>query len=145
MMSGVPLETCWAFKKLWNNKFYYKAASCWYFYWEIEKDGSQSGRWLKTALDHYTVWTFVNGVVQRGTTTCHITMYSLINIYSAESGGCNVCLTARTTMIYNVVLCRVIVVACTVRKVIQTAHLSDIFQELEVIKGNMNGIWQLRP
>jgi len=32
MMSGVPLETCWAFKKLWNNKFYYKAASCWYFY-----------------------------------------------------------------------------------------------------------------
>jgi len=33
MMSGVPLETYWAFKKLWNNKFYYKAASCWYFYW----------------------------------------------------------------------------------------------------------------
>ena len=21
--------------KLWNNKFYYKAASCWYFYWII--------------------------------------------------------------------------------------------------------------
>jgi len=35
MMSGVPLETCWAFKKLWNNKFHYKAASCWYFYWVI--------------------------------------------------------------------------------------------------------------
>ena len=33
MMSGVPLETCWVFNKLWNNKFYYKAASCWYFYW----------------------------------------------------------------------------------------------------------------
>ena len=33
MMSGVPLETCWAFNKLWNNKFYYKAAPCWYFYW----------------------------------------------------------------------------------------------------------------
>ena len=33
MMSGMPLETCWAFNKLWNNKFYYKAASCWYFYW----------------------------------------------------------------------------------------------------------------
>jgi len=32
MMSGVPLETCWAFNKLWNNKFYYKAATCWYFY-----------------------------------------------------------------------------------------------------------------
>jgi len=35
MMSGVPLETFWAFKKLWNNKLYYKAASCWYFYWVI--------------------------------------------------------------------------------------------------------------
>jgi len=34
-MSGVPLETCWPLKKLWNNKFYYKAASCWYFYWVI--------------------------------------------------------------------------------------------------------------
>jgi hypothetical protein len=35
MMSGVPLETCWSFKKLWNSKFYYKAASCWYFCWVI--------------------------------------------------------------------------------------------------------------
>ena len=35
MMSCVPLETCWAFKKFWNNKFYYKAASCWYFCWVI--------------------------------------------------------------------------------------------------------------
>jgi hypothetical protein len=33
MMNGVPLETCWTFNKLWSNKFYYKAASCWYFYW----------------------------------------------------------------------------------------------------------------
>jgi len=31
-MSGVPLETCSAFNKLCNNKFYHKAASCWYFY-----------------------------------------------------------------------------------------------------------------
>jgi hypothetical protein len=28
MMSGVPLETCCDFGKLWNNKFYYKVASC---------------------------------------------------------------------------------------------------------------------
>jgi hypothetical protein len=27
MMSGVLLETCWAFNKRWNNKFYYKVAS----------------------------------------------------------------------------------------------------------------------
>jgi len=37
MMSGVPLETCWAFSKLWNNKFHYKAPSCWYFYWVIKR------------------------------------------------------------------------------------------------------------
>jgi hypothetical protein len=24
MMSGVPLKTCWAFNKLWDNKFSYK-------------------------------------------------------------------------------------------------------------------------
>jgi len=36
MMSGVPPETCRAFNKLWNNKFYYKAASCWCFYWDIK-------------------------------------------------------------------------------------------------------------
>jgi len=28
MMSGVLLETCWAIKKHWNNKFYYTVASC---------------------------------------------------------------------------------------------------------------------
>jgi hypothetical protein len=31
MMSGVPLETCWSFNERWNNKFYYKVASCWLF------------------------------------------------------------------------------------------------------------------
>ena len=29
MMSNIPLETCWAFNVLWNNKFRYQAASCW--------------------------------------------------------------------------------------------------------------------
>jgi len=38
MMSSVQLETCWAFKKLRNNKFYYKAASCWYFYYWVIYD-----------------------------------------------------------------------------------------------------------
>jgi len=31
MMSGMPLETCSAFNDRWNNKFYYKVASCWLF------------------------------------------------------------------------------------------------------------------
>jgi hypothetical protein len=31
MMSGVPSETCRAFNEWWNNKFYYKVASCWLF------------------------------------------------------------------------------------------------------------------
>jgi hypothetical protein len=35
MMSGVPLEKCWTFNILWNNKFYYEAACCCYFYWVI--------------------------------------------------------------------------------------------------------------
>jgi hypothetical protein len=31
MMSGMQLETCWAFNERWNNKFCYKVASCWLF------------------------------------------------------------------------------------------------------------------
>jgi hypothetical protein len=31
MMSGVPLETCWAFNERWKSKFCYKVASCWLF------------------------------------------------------------------------------------------------------------------
>jgi len=31
MMSSVSLETCWAIKKHWNNKFYYTVTSCWLF------------------------------------------------------------------------------------------------------------------
>jgi hypothetical protein len=31
MMSGLPLETCWAFNERWNNKFCYKVESCWLF------------------------------------------------------------------------------------------------------------------
>jgi hypothetical protein len=31
MMSGMQLETCCAFNERWNNKFYYKVASCWLF------------------------------------------------------------------------------------------------------------------
>ena len=38
MMSGVSLETCWAIKKHWNNKFYYTVASCWLFLWDLYYD-----------------------------------------------------------------------------------------------------------
>jgi len=31
MIRSMPLETCWAFNERWNNKFYYKVASCWLF------------------------------------------------------------------------------------------------------------------
>jgi hypothetical protein len=45
MMSGVPLETCWAFNERWNNKLYYKVASCWLFLLKklIVKDRERSG------------------------------------------------------------------------------------------------------
>jgi len=34
IISGVSLETCWAIKKYWNNKFYYTVASCWLFLYD---------------------------------------------------------------------------------------------------------------
>jgi len=36
MMSGVSLETYWAIKKHWNNKFYYTVASCWLFLYNLQ-------------------------------------------------------------------------------------------------------------
>jgi len=38
MMSGMSFETCWAFNEQWNNKFYYKVASCWLFLPNIKGD-----------------------------------------------------------------------------------------------------------
>jgi len=38
MMSDVFLETCWAIKKHWNNKFYYTVASCWLFLYDLYYD-----------------------------------------------------------------------------------------------------------
>jgi len=35
IMSGVSLETYWAIKKHWNNKFYYSVASCWLFLYNL--------------------------------------------------------------------------------------------------------------
>ena len=37
-MSGVSLETFWAIKKHWNNKFYYTAAFCWLFLYDLYYD-----------------------------------------------------------------------------------------------------------
>jgi hypothetical protein len=40
MMSGMPLETCWAFIEQWINKFYYKVASCWLFLLRMYKENN---------------------------------------------------------------------------------------------------------
>jgi len=51
MMSGMPLETCWAFNKLWSNKSYYNAASC-----STESStmhGSMSTKWSVKLCGHF--------------------------------------------------------------------------------------------
>jgi hypothetical protein len=51
MMSGVPLETCWAFNERWNNKFYYKDASCWLFLLNhTAMHGSMNTKWLSSCV-----------------------------------------------------------------------------------------------
>jgi hypothetical protein len=59
MMSGVPLEARWTFNKLWNNKLYYKAASCWYFYWimyDARIHEYQTGATLPFEIPRFTHW-----------------------------------------------------------------------------------------
>jgi hypothetical protein len=50
IMSGKPLETCWAFNKFLNNKFYYKVASCLLFYWLILRCTDQ---WILNKYTYY--------------------------------------------------------------------------------------------
>jgi hypothetical protein len=79
MMSGMPLETCWAFNKLRNNKFYYKAASCWYFYWVI----------YDARIHEYQIYMLSNRLVH--TTTCFGPVYW-------PSSGCTINLTSSYTI-----------------------------------------------
>jgi len=58
MMSGMPLETCWAFNKLWNNKFGYKVASCWIFLLiktDLQEMGGGCMDWIELA-QHRDRW-----------------------------------------------------------------------------------------
>ena len=51
MMSSIPLETCWAFNERWNNKFYYKVASCWLFLLShIAMHGSMNIKFIQSFL-----------------------------------------------------------------------------------------------
>ena len=55
MMGGVSPKTCWAFKKHWNNKFYYTVASCWFFLWDLYYD-ARIHKHQVSRLDHCKQW-----------------------------------------------------------------------------------------
>ena len=58
MVGGVSPETCWAIKKHWNNKFYYTAASCWFFLWDSQSHTIKNlyPNVLELLLYIWTVW-----------------------------------------------------------------------------------------
>ena len=49
MMSSVSLETFWAIKKHWNNKFYYTVSFCWLFLYDLYYDA----RMREHQVDNY--------------------------------------------------------------------------------------------
>jgi hypothetical protein len=56
MMNGVSLETCWAIKKHWNNKFYYTVASCWLFLYDLYYDALIHEHQIFYYLWNFTSW-----------------------------------------------------------------------------------------
>jgi len=77
MMSGMPLETCWASSKLWNNKFYYKVASCWLFLlsvlifstsfvWKVSHSEKNRARYYHKRVPHITINVFHVAVILVG-------------------------------------------------------------------------------
>jgi hypothetical protein len=67
MMSGVSLETCWASKKHWNNKFYYTVASCLLFLYNLYYEARIQGisiqfvLWCTDPGYFYTVCIMMHG------------------------------------------------------------------------------------
>ena len=105
MMSGVPLETCWAFKILWNNKFYYKAASCWYFYWAVLTVCSEPSRQERQKSDLAPNNSFVPFLQQRVTIVLfryqlrqsfHVLILLHVNVMCIHSVGSDFCLSVWT-------------------------------------------------
>jgi len=71
-MSGVSLETCWTFINFGNNKFYYKAVFCWYFYWIIYD-----------ARDHeYQISSVLTSIIRSSTTAVAA---SILTSYRGDS------------------------------------------------------------
>jgi hypothetical protein len=72
MMSGVLLETCRAFNKRNNNKFYYKVASCWLFLIHTMMHGSMN---IKKNIIHYQNQTSFT-LHMHNITNLHCTQYA---------------------------------------------------------------------
>ena len=76
IMSGMPLETCWAFNERLNNKFYYKVASCWLFLqshtihvvWHICSSSSKyiMTHYLQNSRKNYKFVTSGNSLIKYG-------------------------------------------------------------------------------
>jgi len=72
MMSGMPLETCWAFNERWINKFYYKAASCWLFLLShvelcvnaAHRDSTDTYGLTQSVRYCWSIWTTISNVQQ---------------------------------------------------------------------------------
>ena len=80
-MSGVPLETCWDFNKLWNNKFYYKSASWWYFCWIIHDEWIHEYQIYKRQTGHRYTYTLIRtpkGICTKGTQLSGLTGLCII-------------------------------------------------------------------
>ena len=45
-------------KKIWNNKFYYRAASCWYFYWVIYDARIHEYQIYSMAVTSVRIWIY---------------------------------------------------------------------------------------
>jgi hypothetical protein len=97
MMSGIPLETCWAFNKRWNNKLYYKVASCWLFLLTLQDlkhvgrgHSKQSGdlviyECICPHLFDIALWIWQNGDLSFFFPLLHLQSHSWIPHYTSRS------------------------------------------------------------
>jgi len=91
MVSGVPHETCWAFRKFWNNKFYYKVASCWYFYRVI----------YDARIHEYQAISFLRSTVVHTVKLARSCFYVIIGARACVRARARVCVRSAVTSPYD--------------------------------------------
>ena len=135
ILSGVLLKTCWAFNERWNNKFYYKVASCWLFLLNhTAMDRSINIKLLWTYQQMLYPNELVHSIAKPSWVRCSRIFYSVCKRCESFKATCfsNTLCSASIFEVLTVVFIEIILVDMKSGKSLSTffeEHAASIFQQ----------------